>query len=108
MIELKDFKKMSFNSEEERVKAIADLEAFVATPGWQFLKKFIELNIAETERQILESELSKEGKYTEEDLEKKMRLFMIKVRDLPLEELNNLKGGENDQDDPDPYARVKN
>jgi hypothetical protein len=107
MIELKDFKKLSFDTEEERLKAVADLELFINSAGWQFLKKYIELNIAEAERQILENELSKKVEFSYEDLERQMRLFMIKLRDLPVEEINSLRGGTNEEEDDDPYAKVK-
>jgi hypothetical protein len=83
-----------------------DLEAFLSSPGWQFLKKFVELNIAECERLILESELDKKLVYSEEDLEKRMRLFMVKLRGLPEEELDLLKGADsNEDDDGDPYYK---
>ncbi len=107
MIELKNFKKQGFDTEEERLKAVEDLRTFITTPGWKFLERYIKLNISEMERKILENELGKEIKYSEEDLEKAIRLFLIGLKDLPEKELRLLNREDDDEEDDglDPYYK---
>jgi abortive infection bacteriophage resistance protein len=103
MIEMKNFKKIGFDNESDKQKAIEDLEFFLKTPGWTFLKRFIELNIADSEKQILEGDLSTDKIYSEQDFEKKMRLFMLKVKNLPEEEMELLRGVGDTEESDDPY-----
>lgn len=105
MIEKINLKFTKIDNEDDKAQAIAELNQLILTPGWQFLKRVIEENIADKERDILDDINSKEVLYNEDDRQKDQRRFLMKLVKMPEIQIGLLTG-EAVEDDYDPYFKT--
>lgn len=103
-VEKMDLKLPKIDNDDEKEQAISEMRQLIQSPGWQFLKKVLEQNIAEKEQAILDDINDKAVIYNEDDRLKDQRRFLLKLLELPEEQLSILMGEETEEDY-DPYYK---
>lgn len=106
MIEKLDINLMRFDRPEDEEKAILDLQAFVSTPGWQFMIKVLQQNIDDKTAELLNNEtLDKEQN---NNLKRDIRVLDF-LKNLPQRQLEALKptNTADDVDEDDAYEGGK-
>lgn len=104
-----DLKFPQVETEDEREQQIAEMRLLLASPAWGFIANILEENIKIKESEILDDHYDKEKLYDEGDRLKDQRKFMLKLLNLPAEQIGllSLARDEDDEDDGDPYFKNK-
>jgi len=102
-----DLKFLNPETDEDREAAIHALEQLISSTGWALIKRVLTENVYIKSGEILNERYDKTPIYNEDDKLKDQRQFIIKLLNMPGDQLADLKGEsiEEDEENFDPYFK---